>query len=109
MKKGIVLGIMSGIMVLMAAGMANAGTTCSPVLDRREWNQEQRIRQGIHSGSLTPWETRALDREQARIRWMEANMKSDGYLSGRERLILLQEQNKASFNIWRLNHNGYGR
>lgn len=109
MKKGILLGIMSGILVLMGAGMASAGSTCSPWIDQREWSQEQRIRQGIQSGSLTPWEIRALDREQARIRWMEANMKADGLLTGRERLALLREQNQASRSIWRLKHNGYGR
>jgi len=107
MKKSIVSGIISGMLLLMGAGIASADSTCSPWLDQQQWNQEQRIRAGIDSGNLTPWETRALDREQARIRWMEANMKADGYLSGRERLILLQEQNRAGLNIWRMKHNGY--
>ncbi len=109
MKKGIVLGIVSGILVLMGAGMASAGSTYSPWIDYREWRQDQRISRGAASGSLTPWETRMLDREQARISWMEDEMKADGRLTGRERLRLLHEQNQASRHIWRLKHNGYER
>lgn len=106
MKKGIVFAIMSGILVVMGAGAASAGSTYDPWIQQREWTQEQRIRQGIADGSLTPWETRTLAREQARIRWMEADMKSDGCLTGRERMRLLHEQNQASRRIWRLKHNG---
>lgn len=109
MKKGIMLGIMSGILVVMSAGAASAGSTYDPWLEKREWMQDRRIEQGIASGTLRPWEARALCREQERIRVMEAHMKDDGFLTAREKLRLHYEQNQASRHIWRLKHNGYGR
>jgi hypothetical protein len=109
MKKGIVFGIMTGILVVMGAGAASAGSSYDPWLEKREWVQDQRIEQGVASGALTPWEARLLDREQQRIQCMEAHMKADGYLTAREKLELHREQNLASLHIWRLKHNGYGR
>lgn len=109
MKKSIVFGIMAGILLVMGAGIACAGSTYDPWVDRREWQQESRIERGIASGRLTPWEARALGREQVRIRDMEARMKSDGHLTPRERLRLNHRLNVASRDIWRLNHNGYYR
>jgi len=109
MKKSLVVGIMAGIVLVMGAGIACAGSTYDPRVDRREVRQERRIDRGIASGRLTPWEARVLKKEQARIRFMEARMKSDGHLTCRERLRLNQRQNIASRDIWRLNHNGYYR
>ncbi len=107
MKKSIFFGIMAGILLVMGAGIACAGSIHDPGIKNREWRQERRIDQGIASGRLTPWEARALGREQVRIRHMEARMKSDGCLTARERLRLHHELNVASRDIWRLNHNGY--
>jgi hypothetical protein len=107
MKKRIVFGTMAAVLLVMGAGITCAGSIYDPGINRREWRQERRIDQGLASGRLTPWEARALDREQSRIRYIEAQMKSDGYLTSRERLRLHHELNVASRNIWRLNHNGY--
>ncbi|MRR05374.1 MAG: hypothetical protein EG822_09145 [Deltaproteobacteria bacterium] len=107
MKKNLVVGIMAGILLVMGAGIASAGSTWDPRVDRRELRQERRIEWGVASGRLTPWEARVLKKEQARIRFMEARMKSDGHLTFRERQILNQRLNVASRDIWRLNHNGY--
>jgi len=109
MKKSIVFGIMAGILLVMGAGIASAGSTYAPQVDRREWRQESRIEQGVASGRLTPWEARVLGREQARIRFMEARMKSDGHLTYRERLRLHHRLNVASRDIRYFNHNGYYR
>lgn len=109
MKKNLVVGIMAGILLVMGAGIASAGSTCDPRVDRREVRQERRIERGVASGRLTPWEARVLKKEQARIRFMEARMKSDGHLTFRERQLLNQRLNVASRDIWRLNHNGYYR
>jgi len=109
MKKSIVFGIMAAVLLVMGAGIACAGSINDSGINRREWRLEKRIDQGLASGRLTPWEARALDREQSRIRYIEAQMKSDGYLSYRERLRLHREMNIASRNISRLNHNGYRR
>jgi hypothetical protein len=107
MKKGIVLGLVGGILVVMGAGIANADYTHNPRYHQREVRQDARIDHGVASGRLTPWETRALGREQARISHMEARMSYDGWLSPRERLRLEREQNRASRHIWRMKHNGY--
>ena len=109
MKKNLVVGVMAGILLVMGAGIASAGSTWDPRVDRREVRQERRIERGVASGRLTPWEARVLKKEQARIRFMEARMKSDGHLTFRERQILNQRLNVASRDIWRLNHNGYYR
>ncbi|MGA7826420.1 MAG: hypothetical protein WCA04_02085 [Geobacteraceae bacterium] len=109
MKKGLVFGIMAGILLVMGAGIACAGSTYNPRIDKREVRQERRIERGVTSGQLTHREARALERQHARIRHTEARMKSDGHLSSRERLRLNHRLNVASRDIWRLKHNRYHR
>ncbi len=109
MKKGIVCGMVAGILVLMGAGIASAGSTWDPWVQQRERIQEHRIAHGVASGRLTPWEARRLGAEQVHIRRMEAGMKADGHLTARERWRLQHELNVASRDIWRANHNGYWR
>ncbi len=81
------------------------GTTGDPRIDRREAYQQQQIHRGIDSGALTPGEARYLEREQGRIDRAEDRMLSDGNLSPRERQRLNQMQNRASRDIYRLEHN----
>ncbi|HOP40395.1 MAG TPA: hypothetical protein PLI53_05080 [Geobacteraceae bacterium] len=109
MKKSIVFGIMAAVIVVMSAGIASAGSINDPGVNKRQWRQEQRIEHGIASGQLTRGEARALDREQMRIRHMEARMKSDGHLTARERLRLHHRLNIANRDIWRMKHNGRHR
>lgn len=109
MKKGIVPVVLGGILVVMGAGVANADYTHNPRYHQRELRQEARIGQGIAGGRLTPWETRALGREQARISHMEARMSSDGRLTPRERWWLEREQDRASRHIRQMKHNRYWR
>jgi len=92
------------IISIMAGGAALAGTN-DPVIQQREINQEQRIRQGVNSGQVTPREAGRLDAQQARIQQQESRMKSDGQLTNRERAKLTREQNRASRNIYRKKHN----
>ncbi|MCX5891473.1 MAG: hypothetical protein NTW80_00585, partial [Deltaproteobacteria bacterium] len=81
------------------------GNTNDPRFDRREAYQQQRIQQGINSGSLTPGEARYLEREQGRIDRAENRMAADGNLSPRERERLNQMQNQANRDIYRLENN----
>ena len=98
--------------ILIAAATLNvtgpifAGT---PVLDRREHNQAQRIRQGVQSGELNRPETRRLVKGQARLRRNEALAKSDGVVSGRERARLQQEANVESARIASQKHDAQVR
>ncbi len=50
-------------------------------IQQREQNEQQRIQQGIQSGSITPGEAQRLEAEQNRIQRTEDRMKADGKLS----------------------------
>ena len=83
---------------------APAGTTATPVVDARAANQEERIEQGVASGTLTPRETRKLEREQKHIAKAEAHAKADGAVTPAERKKLHNMQDKASKDISQQKH-----
>lgn len=85
-------------------GQSIISGTNDPGIQKRISNQEQRIDQGIQSGSLTPRETGKLETEQARIQQTEERMKSDGQLTPRERTRLTNMQNRANSDIYRQKH-----
>jgi hypothetical protein len=104
LKQRIGTWTMAGIICIMAAGTAMAGTN-DPVVEQRQINQERRIDQGVRSGRLTPAEAGRLEAQQARIEQREERMKSDGNLTAAERRKLTRQQNRASRNIYRKKHN----
>jgi hypothetical protein len=104
MKSVMTIGVVSGIISILAAVSALAGTN-DPVIQQRELNQEKRIEQGVGSGQLTPNEAGRLDAQQARIKQTEDRMKSDGNLTAAERGKLTRMQNRANRNIYRKKHN----
>ena len=77
----------------------------TPKVDKREHRQQERIRQGVKGGELTPAETKRLEMQQARINRDEQKAKSDGTVTPHERAKLQHEQNKASKTIYRRKHN----
>jgi hypothetical protein len=68
-----VLGICSVTAVMAAA--ANAGPASDPGIHARVANQQERIRQGVHTGELTPGEAGRLEAREARIRQDELRMR----------------------------------
>ncbi|HZP00571.1 MAG TPA: hypothetical protein VFD30_09785 [Terriglobia bacterium] len=88
-----------------AQNVAPASGTRTPVVRNRQIRQQQRIKQGVRSGELTPAETRRLEREQGRIQADKLNAKADGTVTPQERARLQREQNRASRDIYRLKHN----
>jgi len=94
------------IALLVAAGPALADT---PVLDRREQNQAQRIQQGWQSGELTRREAAGLAKGQAELRRMEYRARSDGEITSRERARLHQQATVQSRHIYRQKHDGQSR
>lgn len=94
-----------------AALLAFAGPVCAgtPVLDQRQQNQAQRIRQGVHSGALTRPEAARLVHGQVQLRRMEARTKSDGVVTARERARLQHRADVESRQIWRQKHDGQQR
>jgi hypothetical protein len=77
-----------------------------PRYDHRDDNQKYRIQHGIHNGALSPGEARYLERQQGHIQNVEDRMRADGRLSPWERERLNHMQNRASRDIYRLDHNG---
>src|SRR3977135_2713101 len=60
-----------------------AQTTGSEV--QRDVNQQQRIEQGLQSGSLTTREAAKLEKEESRVNRMESRALKDGTLSAAEK------------------------
>ena len=101
MRKLLIAGVLAGVIV--SALPALAGTQ-DPVVKQRERRQQQRIRQGMRSGRLTPQQARRLERGQARIHRTERRMKSKGYLTAKNRRRLAKMQNRQSRAIYQAKH-----
>ncbi len=94
MKKFTIISTMLGLAI--SASQLFAAT---PVLDERQQNQKQRIKQGIKSGELTKKETRRLVNGQKQLNKMERKAKSDGIVTKKERVRLQHKANKESAKI----------
>jgi hypothetical protein len=79
-------------------------------INKRQAKQQQRISQGVNSGSLTTREAGRLRHQQNRIARYEANSRADGNgLSRRERANVTRMQNNTSRNIRHQKHDGQHR
>jgi hypothetical protein len=85
--------------LVFAFSVAASAQTNTPLVNKREKNQKQRIAQGLNSGSLNIKESAKLLRQQAEIRKFERNARSDGNVTFVERLRLHNKLNKAGRNI----------
>jgi hypothetical protein len=87
---------------------------CTPALaaggniNRRQARQQNRIYQGIASGSLTEREAARLERQEGRIDALEAKDRRNG-LSPRERTQLERDLNHESRQIYRQKHDKQNR
>ena len=81
----------------------------TPAIDRREHNQQERIRQGIKSGELTRREAVRLEEQEAKIRVNEKFARADGKISAAERERLEKELNRTSQNIYEQKHDDQDR
>src|SRR5256885_6894764 len=71
---------------------------------QRNINQQNRIEQGVQSGSLTTRETAKLEAGQARDTRAEAHAGADGNVNAREQRRIQQKQNRQSARIHREKH-----
>ena len=71
---------------------------------QRNINQQQRIEQGVQSGSLTTREAGRLERGQARDTQLEARAGSDGKVSAKEQRRIQNREDRQSANIHREKH-----
>lgn len=92
------------VLALAVSTPAFAGSADTPVIDKRQANQEQRIDQGIASGQITEREAARLDRGQDRIDNMENRAKSDGVVTNKERARIHHAQDVQSRKIYREKH-----
>jgi hypothetical protein len=106
--KRIQIALIACFLMGLAATAASANTS-TPRVDRREWRQHQRIRQGWRSGELTRGERFRLQRGQRHVRRMEWRAKRDGRVGPMERRRLARAQNHQSRAIYRLKHNRRSR
>jgi len=97
--RAIIAGAVAGLFSLAAT----AQTTGSEV--QRDVNQQQRIEQGLKSGSLNTREASKLEQGEARIDKMEANAEKDGKLSPAEKQRIQRAQNQESRQINKLENN----
>ena len=80
------------------AALAQAGSV------ERDANQQQRIEQGLQSGSLNTREAARLEKEETRAEKDQARALRDGNLSAAEKQRLAREQNQVSRDIYRQKH-----
>jgi hypothetical protein len=88
-----------GVTALTAAAPADAR------INHRQYRQQQRIANGVHSGALNARETYRLERREGHIARYEARSRADGGgLSGRERYRIERMQDRTSRAIHRQKH-----
>ena len=76
----------------------------TPVINKRERNQQKRIRHGVRSGSLTRREAVRLEKQQAVTHAQEAAAKADGKVTAKERRHLRSRERRTSRHIYRQKH-----
>ncbi len=97
--------VIAAFATLSTAVSAQTTPSSTPVIDKREVNQQKRIANGVKTGALTPNETVKLEKQQQRIDNVEARDKAKGPMTNGERKQLTKMQNNASNNIYKKKHN----
>ncbi len=97
--------LFSAVLAVASVSLA-AAHPVTPRVDRREARQHLRIREGVRSGQLTRGEAQRLRAGQRHVHRMERRMKSDGFMTLRERARLERAQDRQSRRIMRMKHNG---
>ncbi len=97
----------SALFVLGFALSIHAQNT--PVVDAREHNQKDRIKEGVKTGELTKPEAKRLAKQQRHIKKTEAKAKADGDVTEAERAKLDRKQDRASKRIAKQKHDKQDR
>ena len=103
-------------LTLMFATIASLGAAVAPALaqngarreaqvDRVQENQQDRIGQGVTSGSLTAREAARLERNQASIDRQSNRLASDGRFTRHDQRVIDRRQDRQNHAIYRLKHN----
>jgi len=105
MKRTILIAA-SAALLMAGAALAQSSSTPSDVNQRRE-NQQDRIAQGVQSGSLTAGETANLEKKEAAV---NQEVRADrslngGHLTGQEKQTVNGQQNNLSKQVYNDKHN----
>jgi hypothetical protein len=106
MKQVIFVALLMG--ALFGTTVVNAQTRTTNI-NRTQRNEQARIQQGVHSGSLTKAEARHLRMQQAKVRHYKTMAKADGCVTPREKRLIHKEQMVASRSIYNSKHNNRDR
>jgi hypothetical protein len=103
--------VLVGLGMALIGGRTAAAQAAAPApgtYGARAENQQDRIAQGVHSGSLTAGETAHLESREAHInQQVRADRAGDnGHMTAAERAQVNREQNRTSRAIYRDKHNG---
>ena len=96
------------ILVIISIGVLSVISSAqdkTPIINKREAKQNNRIKEGVKTGQLTKGEAKYLHQEQKEIRNSKRSAKKDGKVTKGERKMIKSEQNKANKDIYRLKHN----
>jgi hypothetical protein len=102
--KRIVTSMMMGALLLGGVSSVLAQNE----VNQRERNQQERIGQGVESGSLTAGETAHLEKQEAGINHevRQDRKANGGTLTAQERRQVNRQQNRESKRIYKDKHNG---
>jgi hypothetical protein len=92
------------LVATLAVGAASAQSLES--MAARDVNQQERIQQGLQSGSLNTREAALLQRDQAQVDRLQARSLQDGKLTSAERQRITTAENQASRDIRTAKTNG---
>ncbi len=97
--------LLTAAALALAAGTSFAQDAVTHEQDRSA-NQEHRIQAGQADGSLTPHETRKLQKQQRKIAHAQRKAGADGVVTAREARHIDKMQDKASHDIDKQRHDG---
>ena len=99
-------------LMFAAAGVVLSATELASAqegrIQQRKENQQQRIANGVESGSLTPKETAHLENKEANLnKEIRADRKANGgNLTNNQKRQINRQQNRLSKNIYNQKHDG---
>jgi hypothetical protein len=94
--------VLAAVIASVTAGAAFAGT---PWIEKRQYNQIDRIAEGAGSGQLTPRETKRLWKGQQRIDNAKQQAEANGVVTFRERARIHRMQTVQGARIFWKRHN----
>lgn len=110
MKSTIKISFLTAVLACLALPVVaqNPTVPTGETIKNRQENQQDRIKQGVKSGELTPQEGRRLERNNQRI---HQEIKQDraangGKLTPQEKRQITRQQNRESHAIYREKHDG---